>query len=403
MSTLDEQIALLTQGTVEVLPHDGLKTLLAAERPLRVKAGFDPTASDLHLGHTVLLNKLKTFQDLGHEVIFLIGDFTAMIGDPSGSNITRPMLTPEDIQQFAQTYQDQVSCLLDLERVQIAYNHTWLSPLSAADLIRLASHQTVARMLEREDFSTRYRQQRPIAIHEFLYPILQGYDSVQLKADIEIGGSDQLFNLLMGRTLQHAYQQPEQIIMTLPLLEGLDGEKKMSKSQGNTVDIQDPPDESFGRLMSISDTLMWRYLEVLSLYDSATISQWKIDVEKGCNPRDIKLKLAHACVARFHGEDTATHAQQAFIDRFSKHQLPEDIPTHHLTCETSLPLAQALKMAQLVQSTSEALRLIRQGAVRINQTRVEDNIDLPIQTEPTLIQVGKRRIAWLIVQPLTQT
>ena len=397
--SIDNAFDQLMQGTAQVLPESGLRTLLEAQRPLRVKAGFDPTAADLHLGHTVLLNKLKTFQDLGHEVIFLIGDFTAMIGDPTGKNITRPMLTPEDIQRFSKTYQEQVSHFLDLDRVHIAYNHSWLSTLSAADLIRLSSHQTVARMLERDDFSKRYAQQQPIAIHEFLYPILQGYDSVHLKADIELGGNDQLFNLLMGRTLQAAHEQPPQVIMTLPLLEGLDGNKKMSKSQGNTIDIQGSPEDNFGRIMSISDDLMWRYLTILNILPCSRIDALKAEVKAGLNPRDVKLELAHACIARLHGVDSASAAQTAFIQRFSKQQLPDNIPEQILEVTEPVPVAQALKQLQLVQSTSEALRLIRQGAVRINEQRIDDNISLPLPSESLLIQVGKRRIVRLQLTP----
>ena len=394
MSTIKEQIAELTRGTDEVLPEDGLAAKLGKGRPLVVKAGFDPTAPDLHIGHTVLINKMRQFQELGHEVVFLIGDFTGMIGDPSGKNATRPPLSPEDIKENAKTYEAQIYKILDAEKTRIAFNSTWMGDMDAAGLVKLASHHTVARMLERDDFRKRYEGGQPISIHEFLYPIVQGYDSVALKADIELGGTDQKFNLLVGRQLQQDYGQEPQVVMTTPLLEGLDGVQKMSKSLGNYVGITEPPGEMFGKLMSISDDLMWRYFEVLSFRSLDDIANLRKRVEDGMNPRDVKFELAMEIVARFHDDGAAEAAKQEFISRFREGAMPEDMP--ELTLEArdgALGIAHLLKGAGLVGSTSEAFRMIKQGAVRIDGERVEDR-SLAIDAGSTNVyQVGRRRFA----------
>src|SRR5210317_509261 len=353
MSNIKAQIAELTRGTDEVLPEDGLAAKLGKGRPLVVKTGFDPTAPDLHIGHTVLINKMRQFQEFGHEVVFLIGDFTGMIGDPSGKNATRPPLTPEEISENAKTYKAQIYRILDRDRTRIEFNSTWMGDMDAAGLVRLASHHTVARMLERDDFRKRYEGGQPISIHEFLYPIVQGYDSVALKADIELGGTDQKFNLLVGRQLQQDYGQDPQVVMTTPLLEGLDGVQKMSKSLGNYVGITEPPGEMFGKLMSISDDLMWRYFEVLSFRSLDDIESLRTRVEDGMNPRDVKFELAMEIVARFHDNGAADAAKQEFISRFREGAMPEDMP--ELTLETrdgTLGIAHLLKGAGLVSSTS---------------------------------------------------
>ena len=396
MTSIAKNLQLLSKGCVDILPKNGLEDLLKQQRPLTIKAGFDPTSADLHLGHTVLINKLKTFQDLGHNVIFVIGDYTAMIGDPSGKTATRPVLSKEDIIKFAKTYQEQAGFILDLTKTKIIFNSSWLNKLSAADLIQLASLQTVARMLEREDFSQRYKSQQPIAIHEFLYPIIQGYDSFAIKADIEIGGTDQTFNLLMGREIQKHKNQPEQVVMTLPLIEGLDGVKKMSKSLKNTINIKDSPNDSFGKLMSINDDLMWKYLEHLSSIDSEEISIWHNKVKNGLNPKEIKLKLAYNCVANLYGEDLAAKAEIDFTQRFAKGQLPTEIPELTIEFQEDLFLAQIMKTAKMVTSTSDALRLIKQNAVKLNQAKISQNIKLTKDHSGCLIQAGKRRIIKLI-------
>ena len=394
MSNIEEQIAELTRGTDEVLPDDGLAAKLGKGRPLVVKAGFDPTAPDLHIGHTVLINKMRQFQEFGHEVVFLIGDFTGMIGDPSGKNATRPPLSPEEIRENAKTYEAQIYRILDRDRTRIEFNSTWMGDMDAAGLVRLASHHTVARMLERDDFRKRYEGGQPISIHEFLYPIVQGYDSVALQADIELGGTDQKFNLLVGRQLQQDYGQEPQVVMTTPLLEGLDGVQKMSKSLGNYVGITEPPGEMFGKLMSVSDDLMWRYFEVLSFRSLEDIAGLRGRVEGGMNPRDAKFELALEIVTRFHDAGAAEAAKQEFISRFREGAMPEDMPELTLEAEDgTLGIAHLLKGAGLVSSTSEAFRMIKQGAVRIDGERVEDR-SLTIDAGSTNVyQVGRRRFA----------
>ncbi len=399
MTTAEEALAELRRGTEEIVREEELLERLRAGRPLRVKAGFDPTAPDLHLGHTVLLNKLRRFQDLGHEAIFLIGDFTAMIGDPSGRSATRPPLTRDEVIENARTYEEQIYRILDPERTLVMFNSSWMGEMDAAGLIRLAARWTVARMLERDDFARRYAEGRPIAIHEFLYPLIQGYDSVALKADVELGGTDQKFNLLVGRELQRDYGQPPQVIMTLPILEGLDGVQKMSKSLGNYVGITEPPEEQFGKLMSISDTLMWRYFELLSFRPAAEIERLRREVAEGRNPMEVKFELAEELVGRFHGAEAARRAKEAFIARFRRHELPEDLPETTVAAPGGrIRLANLLKEAGLVPSTSEALRMIRQGAVRIDGERVSDAA-LEIEAGGVHIyQVGKRRFARVRVE-----
>ena len=394
MATIRKQLAELTRGTEEVLPEDGLAERLKAGRPLVVKAGFDPTAPDLHIGHTVLINKMRQFQEFGHEVVFLIGDFTGMIGDPSGKNATRPALTPEEIRANAETYEAQIFKILDEKLTRIEFNSTWMGKIDAAGMVRLASHYTVARMLERDDFSKRYSGGQPISIHEFLYPIVQGYDSVALKADVELGGTDQKFNLLVGRQLQQEYDQPPQIVMTMPLLEGLRGGDKMSKSLGNYVGITEPPGEMFGKLMSVSDDLMWRYFELLSFRSIEDIARVRRRVAEGGNPRDAKFELALEIVERFHDRKAAVAARDEFIARFSEGALPEEMTEMTIEAKNGrLGIAYLLKGAGLVASTSEAFRMIRQGAVKIDGVRVEDR-DLEIDAGTTSVyQVGKRRFA----------
>jgi tyrosyl-tRNA synthetase len=394
MSNIQAQIAELTRGTDEVLPENGLEAKLKTGRPLVVKAGFDPTAPDLHIGHTVLINKMRQFQEFGHEVVFLIGDFTGMIGDPSGKNATRPPLSPEEIKENARTYEAQIYKILDKDRTRIEFNSTWMGAMDAAGLVKLASHHTVARMLERDDFKKRYEGGQPISIHEFLYPIVQGYDSVALKADIELGGTDQKFNLLVGRQLQQDYGQDPQVVMTTPLLEGLDGVQKMSKSLGNYVGITESPGEMFGKLMSISDDLMWRYFEVLSFRSLDDIKNLRKRVGDGMNPRDAKFELGMEIVARFHDGAAAEAAKQEFIARFREGAMPDEMPELTLESEDgTLGLAHLLKAAGLVSSTSEAFRMIKQGAVRIDGERVEDR-SLTIDAGSTNVyQVGRRRFA----------
>ena len=394
MTGIREQIAELSRGTDEVLPEDGLKAKLKLGRPLVVKAGFDPTAPDLHIGHTVLINKMRQFQQLGHELVFLIGDFTGMIGDPSGKNATRPPLTPEEIQANAATYEEQIFKILDRDATRVEFNSSWMGSMDAAGLIRLAARHTVARMLERDDFNKRYTGGQPISIHEFLYPLVQGYDSVALKADVELGGTDQKFNLLVGRQLQQDYGQPQQVVMTMPLLEGLDGVQKMSKSLGNYVGITDAPGEMFGKIMSVSDDLMWRYFELLSFRPIADIAALKRAVDAGSNPRDAKFELGQEIVARFHDSAAAESAKQEFIARFQQGAMPDEISEITLECEGgSLGIAHLLKAAGLVSSTSDAFRMIKQGAVRIDAERVTDRA-LEIKAGTTAVfQVGKRRFA----------
>ena len=389
----------IKRGTDEVLVESELAERLASGRPLRVKVGFDPTAPDLHLGHTVIINKMRQFQELGHEVVFLIGDFTGMIGDPSGKNVTRPALSREEIESNAATYKAQVFKILDPEKTVVEFNSRWCSELGAEGIIRLASRHTVARMLERDDFDKRYRAGQPIAIHEFLYPLMQGYDSVALKTDIEMGGTDQKFNLLVGRELQKQYGQPSQVVITLPLLEGLDGVQKMSKSLGNIVGITDAPDDMFGKLMSISDDLMWRYFELLSFKSLADIALLRKSVEDGSNPRDVKFELAKEIVARFHSETDADRSQKNFVDRFSQGVLPEDLDETALdSAGLGLGLAQAIKAAGLASSTSEAMRLVGQGAVRLDGERLEDPKKVLEVGTKGILQVGKRRLARIRIQ-----
>ncbi len=394
MMDMQEQLDELTRGCDEILPEGGLKEKLSIGRPLIVKAGFDPTAPDLHIGHTVLINKMRQFQELGHDVVFLIGDFTGMIGDPSGKNATRPPLSPEEIKENARTYEEQIYKILDPARTRVEFNSTWMSEMGAAGLIRLAAQHTVARMLERDDFNKRYTGGQPIAIHEFLYPLVQGYDSVALKADVELGGTDQKFNLLVGRQLQQAHNQPPQIVLTTPLLEGLDGVQKMSKSLNNYIGITDAPAEMFGKIMSISDELMWRYFEVLSFRPLAEIAGLQSAVDAGRNPRDIKFELAAEIVARFHSQADAEREQQAFVARFQQGAMPDEIAEVHLDSnDGSLGIAHLLKAAGLVVSTSEAFRMIKQGAVRIDGERVEDRgIELAAGSSH-VFQVGKRKFA----------
>jgi tyrosyl-tRNA synthetase len=387
-------LEVIRRGCDELLVEQELVEKLGLGRPLRVKAGFDPTAPDLHLGHTVLLNKMRQLQDLGHEVIFLIGDFTGMIGDPSGKNTTRPALTREEVAVNARTYEAQVFKILDPARTIIAFNSHWMDKFSAADLIRLAATHTVARMLERDDFGKRHRSNQPIAIHEFLYPLVQGYDSVALMADLELGGTDQKFNLLMGRELQRHFGQPPQCILTMPLLEGTDGTSKMSKSLGNYIGIAEPPEQIFGKLMSISDDLMWRYWELLSLEPLAAIRRLRKEVEEGRNPREAKVQLAREIVGRFHGRAVADAAEAEFEARFKHHAIPEEMPEVKLSAlPEGLLIGQLLKRAGLASSTSEALRLIEQGGVRINGERVNDKA-LRLQAgDSAVLQVGKRKFA----------
>ena len=394
MPSPEAPLEVIRRGCDELLIQSELVERLKTGRPLRVKAGFDPTAPDLHLGHTVLINKLRQFQELGHHVVFLIGDFTGMIGDPSGKNATRPPLTREEIARNATTYTDQVFKILDRDRTEIAFNSAWMDRFSAADMVRLAATHTVARMLERDDFSKRYRANQPIAIHEFLYPLVQGYDSVALKADVELGGTDQKFNLLMGRELQKHHRQPPQVILTMPLLEGLDGVNKMSKSLGNYVGINEPPAEMFGKLMSISDELMWRYIELLSFESLATIRSWRAEVAQGRNPRDVKAGFACEIVGRFHGPQAAAAALAEFEARFRQGEMPSDIPEYRIAAEeTGVPIAQVLKQAQLVASTSEALRLVQQGGVKIDGEKVSDKTLRLAKGASAVLQVGKRKFA----------
>ena len=390
----DSALEVIKRGASELLVEAELVEKLASKRPLRIKAGFDPTAPDLHLGHTVLLNKMRQFQDLGHHVVFLIGDFTGMIGDPTGKNVTRPPLSRETIAANAVTYKEQVFKILDAEKTEVAFNSTWMEKMGSADLIKLAATHTVARMLERDDFSKRYSGNQPIAIHEFLYPLVQGYDSVALKSDVELGGTDQKFNLLVGRELQKHFGQPPQCVLMMPLLEGLDGINKMSKSLGNYIGINESPEQIFGKLMSISDDLMWRYLELLSFQPMSTLRQWKTDVSGGKNPRNVKVALAQEIVARFHNQAAADQALADFDARFKQNAIPDDLPESLIPCGSSgIGIAQLLKQAGLTPSTSEALRMIDQGGVKIDGAKVSDrSLVLPVGTD-AVFQVGKRKFA----------
>jgi tyrosyl-tRNA synthetase len=390
----DSAIETIKRGASELLVEAELVEKLKHKRPLKIKAGFDPTAPDLHLGHTVVLNKMRQFQDLGHHVVFLIGDFTGMIGDPSGKNTTRPPLSPEAIEANAATYKQQVFKILDAEKTEVAFNSTWMGKLSSADMIKLAATHTVARMLERDDFSKRYAGNQPIAIHEFLYPIVQGYDSVALKSDVELGGTDQKFNLLVGRELQKHFGQAPQCVLMMPLLEGLDGVNKMSKSLGNYIGINESPEQIFGKLMSISDDLMWRYLELLSFKSMSDLRQWKSEVEVGKNPRDVKVALAQEIVARFHSQAAAEQALADFEARHKQNAIPNDLPIHIIDCgSTGIDIAMLLKVAGLTPSKAEGFRMIDQGGVKIDGEKVSDRgLVLPAGTE-AVFQVGKRKFA----------
>ncbi len=394
MTSIDQALQIIKRGCHELLREEELVQKLTSGRSLRVKAGFDPTAPDLHLGHTVLLNKMRQLQDLGHEAMFLIGDFTGMIGDPTGKNTTRPPLTRDQVIENARSYESQIFKILHPEKTLVMFNSSWMGEMRAADLIALAAQHTVARMLERDDFHKRYSGGQPIAIHEFLYPLIQGYDSVAMKADIELGGTDQKFNLLMGRELQKHYGQAPQVVLTMPILEGLDGVQKMSKSLGNYIGIHEPPNEMFGKLMSVSDDLMWRYIELLSFEPLVTVEKWKQEVGGGRNPRDIKVTFAQEIVARFHDQQAAERALADFEARFKQGAIPEDIEEVVLDAGMEgLGIGQILKQASLTASTSEALRMIDQGGVKLNGEKVSDKGLVLKPGEPFVVQVGKRKFA----------
>ena len=392
-----ENLELLTRGTEEIIPEESFLEQIKSKKKLRVKAGFDPTSPDLHLGHTVLLNKMKIFQDLGHQVIFLIGDFTGLVGDPSGVNETRPVLTEEQLSKNAETYQEQVFKILDPNKTEIRFNSEWMQEVHPSEFIKMLSSYTVARMLERDDFSKRYKSQLPISIHEFLYPILQGFDSVKLEADIELGGTDQKFNLLLGREVQKHYGQKQQSILTVPLLEGLDGVKKMSKSLGNYIALEDSPDDMFGKIMSISDELMWRYFSLLSFKTSGEIDQFKKEIKQGSNPRDIKFILAEEIVDRFH-DGKGLQSKENFVNRFQKGNISQELEEIIVKIDTEDELiTRILKDSRLLNSTSEAMRMIKQGAVRVNEEKVLDNKFSIKKGTTNLVQVGKKKAAKIII------
>ncbi|HCH03144.1 MAG TPA: tyrosine--tRNA ligase [Vibrio sp.] len=395
MSSIEAALAEIKRGVEELIPEEELIAKLKEGRPLRIKLGADPTAPDIHLGHTVILNKLRAFQELGHEVTFLIGDFTGMVGDPTGKNTTRPPLTREDVLANAETYKQQVFKILDPAKTKIQFNSEWLSELGAEGMIRLAANQTVARMLERDDFKKRYSNNQPIAIHEFMYPLLQGYDSVAMETDVELGGTDQKFNLLMGRELQKSNGQKPQVVLMMPLLVGLDGEKKMSKSAHNYIGVSESPTEMFGKIMSISDVLMWSYYELLSFRPLEEIAQFKADVEAGKNPRDVKILLAKEIIARFHSEADADAAEQEFINRFQKGAMPDEMPEFEF--ESGMAIGNVLKEAGLVGSTSDAMRMIRQGAAKIDGAKIEDTKLVP-EAGTAVYQVGKRKFARITIK-----
>jgi tyrosyl-tRNA synthetase len=392
MKSVEEQLALIKRGAEEVLVESELVEKLKRGEPLRIKAGFDPTAPDLHLGHTVLINKLRQFQELGHHVVFLIGDFTGMIGDPSGKSATRPPLTREQVLDNAETYKNQVFKILDPAKTEVAFNSTWMDQLTPADFIRLASQYTVARMLERDDFQKRYEGNQPIAIHEFLYPLVQGYDSVALRADVELGGTDKKFNLLMGRELQRSYGQPSQCIVTMPLLEGLDGVKKMSKSLGNYIGIQEAPGVMYSKLVSMPDSLMWRYFELLSFRTMEEIEQFKVDVANGANPRDIKIKLAEEIVARFHGEEAAASAHRSAGNRLKDGELPDDLPEIELLSIEDMPISSVLNKAGLVKNAAAARDLLGAGSVKVDGEVVDRNFMFKLGSIH-VCQAGKKAFA----------
>ncbi|MDM8567207.1 tyrosine--tRNA ligase [Candidatus Halobeggiatoa sp. HSG11] len=389
---MTESLIQIKHGIHEVLLEEELKTKLATGKSLRIKAGFDPTAPDLHLGHTVLLNKLRQFQQLGHTILFLIGDFTGMIGDPTGKNITRKPLTSEQVLENAKTYQEQIYKILDPDITQVCFNSEWMGKMDASNLIKLAAKHTVARMLERDDFDKRYKGGQPIAIHEFLYPLIQGYDSVELKADIELGGTDQKFNLLVGRELQKHYGQTPQVVMTMPILEGLDGVQKMSKSLDNYIGIDEPANDMFGKLMSVSDDLMWRYIDLLSFKTPTEILELKQSVEAGKNPRDVKVEFAQEIIERFHSKAAAIGAYEDFVARFKRNEMPDDMPLVELTGD-ELPIANLLKNAGLTSSTSDAIRMLKQGAVRIDGEKISDRSLKIAKGSESVYQVGKRKFA----------
>jgi tyrosyl-tRNA synthetase len=396
---IQQQLDLIKRGADEILREEELVAKLKLGRPLRVKAGFDPTAPDLHLGHTVLINKLRQFQELGHEILFLIGDFTGMIGDPTGKSATRPPLTEEEVQQNAKTYQEQVFKILDESKTTVLFNSEWMTWLNSTDMIKLAASTTVARMLERDDFSKRYKSGQAIAIHEFLYPLIQGYDSVQMKADVELGGTDQKFNLLMGRQLQEQAGQSPQVVLTMPILEGLDGVQKMSKSLNNYIGINDEPKDMFGKIMSISDELMWRYFELLSFRPMADIEGFKNEIAAGKNPRDVKFLLAEEIITRFHSAHAANAAREGFIAQFAKNKIPDDIPEFSFTADAEgIAIANLIKDAALCASTSEALRMIQQGAVKIDGEKVSDKNLKICAGASAVFQVGKRKFAKITVE-----
>lgn len=400
MNDVTKALEKITRGTEEIIPLDELTAKLKKKKVLRIKAGFDPTAPDIHLGHTVLINKLRHFQELGHHVMFLIGDFTAMIGDPSGKNATRPPLTREEVLENAKTYTKQAFKILDPDKTEVMFNSTWMEKLGAQGMLQLASKHTVARMLERDDFGKRYQSGLPIAIHEFLYPLMQGYDSVAMQADVELGGTDQKFNLLMGRELQKGEGQEPQVVLTMPLLEGTDGIKKMSKSLNNYIGIDEAPNEMFGKLMSISDDLMWRYYDLLSFKPTEEIQNLKSQVLEGLNPRDVKVMLAQEIIERFHSAKDAADAYEHFVSQFKRKEIPDDIPEVSLKADddAGMAIANVCKEANLTASTSEAFRMIKQGAVKINGAKVEDKGLMLQAGEPMVIQVGKRRFAKVTIE-----
>lgn len=399
MSSIEEALKLIQRGTDEILVESELIKKLKKEKPLKIKAGFDPTAPDLHLGHTVLINKLRQFQDLGHEVQFLIGDFTAMIGDPTGKSATRPPLTREEVLENAKTYEHQVFKILDPQKTTVLFNSQWMGEMKASDMIQLAAKHTVARMLERDDFSKRYKSGQSISVHEFLYPLVQGYDSVAMQSDVELGGTDQKFNLLVGRQLQESYGQEPQICLTMPILEGLDGVQKMSKSLNNYIGITDAPNDMFGKIMSISDDLMWRYFELLSFRPMSEIEEFQKQINEGANPRDIKFLLAEEIITRFHDAAAAKSAQQDFIQRFQKGAIPDDLPEVTIdSTETEIGLAAALKAAGLTQSTSDSFRMIQQGAVKLDGEKVQDRAMTLAKGVVVVAQVGKRKFAKITIQ-----
>ena len=394
MASIESALAEIKRGVEELIPEEELIAKLKENRPLRIKLGADPTAPDIHLGHTVIFNKLRLFQELGHDVTFLIGDFTAMVGDPTGKNTTRPPLSREDVIRNAETYKEQVFKILDPAKTKVQFNSEWLSELGAEGMIRLAANQTVARMLERDDFKKRYAGGQPIAIHEFMYPLLQGWDSVAMETDVELGGTDQKFNLLMGRELQKANGQKPQVVLMMPLLVGLDGEKKMSKSANNYIGISEAPSEMFGKIMSISDDLMWSYYDLLSFRPLEQIAQFKASIAQGENPRNIKVLLAKEIIARFHSEEEADAAEQEFVNRFAKNQIPDEMP--EFTFDAGLPVSNLLKEAGLCASTSEAMRMVKQGAAKIDSEKVSDARFAPL-TGTYVFQVGKRKFARITI------